>query len=245
LHKQKKFFHLIKYIKNLLKKIFIIIPAYNEEEKISWVIQDVKRAWFENIVIVDDWSTDWTKNILENFQNKREIFLVSHFVNKWAWAATQTWFDFALWKWAEIVVTIDADWQHNPDEIDKLVNPILEWKSEVVIWSRFLENQKMPIHRKIFNKIWNLITWFFFWLYVSDSQSWFKAFSKKALEKIQIENNWYEFCSEIIQKINSNNLNFEEVQISVKYTEYSQSKGQSLINWFKTLMKLFIHSLIK
>lgn len=228
-----------------MKNIFIIIPAYNEEKKISWVIQEILNFWYKNIIVVDDWSTDWTKNILEKLQNEWKIFFVSHFVNKWAWAATQTWFDFALQKWAEICVTIDADWQHNPEEIQKIISPIENWKYEVVIWSRFLENQKMPIHRKIFNKIWNLITWFFFWLYVSDSQSWFKAFSKNALEKIQIENNWYEFCSEIIQKINSENLKFKEVQISVLYTKYSQSKWQSLVNWFKTLMKLFIHSLMR
>lgn len=227
------------------KKIFIIIPAFNEEQKIFWVIQEILDFWYKNIIVIDDWSKDWTKNILEDLQNKWKIFLVSHFINKWAWAATQTWFDLALQKWADICVTIDADWQHNPEEIWKLVEPILNWKYDVVIWSRFLKLQKMPIHRIFFNKIWNLITWFFFWLYVSDSQSWFKAFSKKALEKIEIENNWYEFCSEIIQKIHNFDLKFKEVQISVKYTEYSQSKWQSLVNWFKTLLKLFLHSLIR
>jgi len=228
-----------------LKKIFIVIPAFNEEEKISSVVKKILDFWYKNIVVIDDWSTDWTKKILEKLQNEWNIFYSSHFVNKWAWAATQTWFDLALKKWAEICVTIDADWQHNPAEISKLVKPIENWEYEVVIWSRFLKLQKMPIHRIFFNKIWNLITWFFFWLYVSDSQSWFKAFSKKALEKIQIENNWYEFCSEIIQKINSNKIKFKEVQISVLYTKYSQSKWQSLINWFKTLLKLFLHSIMK
>ena len=227
------------------KKIFIIIPAFNEEQKIFWVVQKIFDLWYKNIIVVDDWSTDWTKKILEDLKNQWKISFVSHFINKWAGAATQTWFDFALQKWAEICVTIDADWQHNPDEIQKLVDPILNWECEVVIWSRFLNLQKMPVYRIIFNKIWNLITWFFFWLYVSDSQSGFKAFSKKALQKVKIENNWYEFCSEIIQKIHSNNLKFKEVQISVKYTKYSQSKGQSLINWLKTLLKLFLHSLIK
>lgn len=228
-----------------MKKIFIVIPAFNEEKKISWVVEKILDFWYKNIVVIDDWSKDWTKEILQKLQNKWKIIYSWHFVNKWAWAATQTWFDLALKKWAEICVTIDADWQHNPEQISKLVKPIENWECDVVIWSRFLKLQKMPIHRIFFNKIWNLITWFFFWLYVSDSQSWFKAFSKKALEKIQIENNWYEFCSEIIQKIYSNKIKFKEVQISVKYTEYSQSKWQSLINWFKTLIKLFLHSLIR
>ena len=228
-----------------MKKIFIVIPAFNEEKKISWVVQKILDFWYKNIIIIDDWSKDWTKNILQKLQDEWKIFFVSHCVNKWAGAATQTWFDLALKKWAEIVVTIDADWQHNPAEISKLTSEIKEWKIDVVIWSRFLKLQKMPIHRIFFNKIWNLITWFLFWLYVSDSQSWFKAFSKSALEKIEIQNNGFEFCSEIIQKIFNNKLWFKEVQITVKYTKYSQSKWQSLINWIKTLLKLFIHTLIR
>ena len=100
-------------LKNKLKKIFIVIPAYNEEKKIEWVVQEILDLWYKNIVVVDDWSKDWTRKILEKLQNEWKIFFVSHFINKWAGAATQTWIDFALQKWADIVVTIDADWQHN------------------------------------------------------------------------------------------------------------------------------------
>jgi len=140
---------------------------------------------------------------------------------------------------------MDSDWQHNPEDIKKIIKPIIEDWFEAVIWSRFLETQKIPLIRRFFNKIWNLVTWFFFWVYVTDSQSWFKAFHKNALKKFTIESNWFEFCSEIIQKIHANNIKYTEIPISVKYTKYSQSKWQSFVNWIKTVLKLAIHSLIK
>lgn len=222
-------------------KIFIVLPAYNEWTKILSVINQIEKEWFKNIVVVNDWSTDDTEDIL----SRSWVYYLSHAVNRWAWAATQTWINFSLKKWADIVVTMDSDGQHDPSEIKKLTSLIEKDWYETVIWSRFLETQKVPFIRRIFNKIWNFVTWFFFWAYVTDSQSWFKAFHKDALDKFEIESNWFEFCSEIIQKIHANEINYFETPISVKYTEYSQSKWQSFLNWVKTFLKLALHSLIK
>ncbi len=226
---------------NTSKKIFIVMPAYNEWSKIESVIDELRQWWFLNIVVADDWSKDNTRAILK----KTWVYFASHQINRWAWAATQTWIDLALSLWADIVVTIDADWQHYPEDAMNLANEITAWWWDVVIWSRFLEKRKVPFLRKVFNRIWNIITWFFFWAYVTDSQSWLKAFSRSALEKIKIESNWFEFCSEIIQKIHVYDLKFKEIPISVKYTEYSQSKWQNFFNWVKTVWKLALHSLIK
>jgi len=223
------------------QNIFIILPAYNEWTKIISVIDEIKKSWFENIIIVNDGSNDNTEEILK----KSWTIYLSHLVNRWAWAATQTWISFALELWADIIVTMDSDWQHDPEDIKKIIKPIIQDWFEFVIWSRFLETQEIPFIRKIFNWIWNFVTWFFFWVYVTDSQSWFKAFHKNALNKFEIESNWFEFCSEIIQKIHANKIRYTEVSISVKYTEYSQSKWQNFINWVKTFLKLAIHSLIK
>lgn len=222
------------------KKIFILLPAYNEWEQIRSVIQDIQKNWYNNIIVVNDWSTDSTQEILK----KSWIKHANHVVNRWAWAATQTWFELAIILWADIVVTMDADWQHYTEDLKKLIETLETKKVDVVIWSRFIQKQKMPIHRKLYNFVWNIVTWFFFWAWVTDSQSWLKAFNKKALSKIKIESNWYEFCSEIIQKIHKNNLSYTEIPISIKYTKYSQSKWQSLFNWFKTVWKLALHSLI-
>lgn len=224
-----------------IKKVFVVLPAYNEWTKLLWVIDDLKKHWFENIIIVNDWSSDDTNEIL----NKSWVYYAAHYINRWAWAATQTWFEIALLLWADFVITKDADWQHASDDAIKLLNEITKWDYDVIIWSRFMERQNIPFIRRIFNKIWNFVTWFFFWTYVTDSQSWLKAFSKNALEKIKIESNWFEFCSEIIQKIHINNLKYKEIPISVKYTEYSQSKWQNFFNWLKTLWKLALHSLIR
>ena len=205
------------------KKIFILLPAFNEWEQIEAVLHNIKKNWYNNIIIVNDWSNDNTREILIKCWVKH----VNH-----------------LMLWADIVVTMDADGQHYIEDVAKLINTLEKEKVDVVIWSRFIEKQKIPIHRKVFNFIWNIVTWFFFWAWVTDSQSWLKAFNKKAFSKIKIESNGYEFCSEIIQKIHKNCLSYKEIPISVKYTKYSQGKGQNLFNWFKTVWKLALHSLI-
>lgn len=222
------------------KKVYIVLPAFNEWNEISKVLDGLRQSWYDNIIVVNDWSVDDTESVLK----KSWVEFVSHPVNRWAWAATQTWFELAKLLWADIVITMDSDGQHNAPDIKKLVDAMEKYKVDVVIWSRFLEKQKIPIHRRFFNFIWNIVTWFFFWLYVTDSQSWLKAFNRKALEKIQIKSNWYEFCSEIIQKINRNNLNCKEIPITVNYTQYSQSKWQSFFNWIKTVWKLALHAII-
>lgn len=223
------------------ENIFIVLPAYNEWSELLKTIKKIQKEWFKNIVVANDWSKDDTEKNLENAW----VFWTSHIINRWAWAATQTWIELALKLWADFIVTMDSDWQHFPTEIHKLVTEIQKENLDAVIWSRFLETNSIPIHRRFFNKIWNLVTWFFFWAFVTDSQSWFKIFSKQALQKLEIESNWFEFCSEIIQKLHVLNLKYKEIPISVAYTAYSQSKWQSFFNWLKTLMKLFLHSLIK
>ena len=139
------------------KKIFILLPAFNEWEQIEAVLHNIKKNWYNNIIIVNDWSNDNTREILIKCWVKH----VNHLVNRWAWAATQTWFELALMLWADIVVTMDADGQHYIEDVAKLINTLEKEKVDVVIWSRFIEKQKIPIHRKVFNFIWNIVTWFF------------------------------------------------------------------------------------
>lgn len=223
------------------KKVYIVIPAYNEWEKISFVIDEIKAEWFENIIVVNDWSTDSSEKILA----KSWVIFATHWINRWAWAATQTGLELARFFNAEMAITIDADGQHFPKDIKSIVEAMRKHKVDIVIWSRFVEKRKMPFMRKIFNRVGNVITWIFFGTYVSDSQSWLKGFSADALEKIYIESNWFEFCSEIIQKIHILGLSFKEIPISIRYTEYSQSKWQNLYNWFITLWKLALHSIMR
>lgn len=224
-----------------MKGVYIVIPARNEAQKIGEVLSEIRKEGFNNIFVVDDGSTDSTAEVVE----KSHAHVVRHIVNRGAGAATFTGIKAALEFNAEVIVTMDADGQHDPKDIPNLIKPILKKQSEVVLGSRLIQKKGMPLIRRIFNFIGNVVTWVLFGLWVSDSQSGFKAFSREAAEKIEIKTNGYEFCSELIRELKAKKLTYVEVPIQTKYTEYSMQKGQSFSNGVKTFTKLVLRSFMR
>lgn len=221
-------------------KIIVIIPAYNEEKTIRDVLQKAKK-YVTKVVVIDDASSDSTHQIAI----KEDAIVYRHSINRGLGGALGTGIKVALKENADIAVTLDADGQHDPSEISRLIQPIIDNKADVVIGSRFLRNQKVPIRRKIYNKIGNIITYLLFSVKTSDSQSGFRALNHKALELLKIKTNKMEVSSEIMKEIGKNNLRFMEVPIKAIYTEYSLSKGQSFFTGLRTLFKLIILKLSK
>jgi glycosyltransferase involved in cell wall biosynthesis len=223
-------------------KIVLVIPAYNEEEHIRSLIVSCQLMGYSDIVVVDDGSTDNTARIAQN----AGTIVLSHVINRGVGAATQTGLRAAQLLGADIAVTIDADGQHQARDIKTLVDALIEHKKDVVIGSRFLQQgNEIPLLRKFFNSIANIITFFLAGIYLTDTQSGLKAFSKKALELIQITANGYEFSSEIIREAQHYRLRIEEVSASVVYTPYSLSKGQNLATGITTIFKLIIRALMR
>lgn len=223
------------------KKIFIILPAYNEDKHIGDLIAEIKSLGYENIIVINDGSTDLTKLVAEN----SGATVITHPINLGAGAATQTGLTYAKRKKADITITLDSDGQHNPKDIEKLIKEIEEKKVDIVIGSRFKGKNDIPIVRRFFNLIANLMTFALSSTWVSDTQSGFKAFNQKALEKIDIKSTGFEFCSEIILQIKPNSLKFSEIPIDVRYSKESQMKGQSLANGMITAFKLFIQAITR
>jgi len=223
------------------KSIWIVLPAYNEDKMIGKVVADIRQKNYHNIIVVDDGSTDSTGEVAE----KAGAVVIKHTINRGAGAATQTGIIGALRLGAEIIVTMDSDSQHDADDIKKITVPIEQDKCDVVIGSRLKDRKNMPVLRRFFNLGANLATWIFFGLWVSDSQSGFKAFSRKAAQQIRILTNGFEFCSELIREIKVLKLAFTEVPIKVYYNEYSMAKGQSFARGLTTLFKLIMRRLIK
>lgn len=221
--------------------IYIIIPVYNEESSIESVIQSIKKQGYDQIIVVDDGSSDETKEIVR----ANGVILIEHSLNCGAGAATRTGLDAAKLLNADIAVTMDGDGQHFADDIDAVVEPILKNEAELVIGSRFLKKNKIPFFRRIYNKIGNFVTFIISGLWVSDSQSGFKAFSYEAICEIDFETRGYEFCSEIIRKLGESKLPYKEVPIKVKYSTQTLAKGQSFAVGIKTGVKLVIRSLMK
>jgi glycosyltransferase involved in cell wall biosynthesis len=217
-----------------------VIPAYNEEKNIARVLAGVKK-YTDNIIVIDDGSKDRTSQIAKDSGAN----VLRHFINRGLGGALGTGIEAALDSGADIILTIDADGQHDPDEIPKLTEPIIRGEADIVIGSRFLQKQKMPLFRKAGNYFFNFFTYFLFNIKSTDSQSGMRAFNRKVGESLEIFTSGMEVSSEIIKEIKQQNFKMKEVPIKAIYTDYSLSKGQGFWVGFKTLAKLLIFKLTK
>lgn len=222
------------------KKIHIVIPAYNEATVIGDVIKEVNTAGYSNIIVVDDGSYDKTH---ENATKEDGVIALKHFLNRGKGAAAKTGIEAAKILNADVVVTIDGDGQHNPKDIARMLK-LIEEGYDVVLGSRLKNPKGMPIWKIAANHFGNFCTWAIYGLWVTDSQSGFRAYSKKAINAIETKTDRYEYDSEVIREIYRHNLKFIETPIEVRYTQYSMSKvhKMNLQNGFKTLIKMMISS---
>lgn len=217
--------------------IVVVIPALNEAKMIGRVVEDITKCGYAKVIVVDDGSTD---NTVGQAATAGAI-IVSHKINRGKGAATKTGIEAAKLLSADIVVTIDGDGQHSPADIKSLISPIIKGHCDVVLGTRLKRKKnQMPMHRVATNHIANFVTWTFYGLWVSDSQSGLRAYSRSALASISTSADAYDYESEIIREIHNHRLVYKEVPISVHYTDYSMSKSnrQNTYNGFKTLYKI-------
>jgi len=211
-------------------KLAIVIPAYNEATTIKKVLESIPKTilGIDEIatIVVDDGSSDATYSHAKN----KASYALRHSVNLGVGAATITGIEMAKKIGCDIVATMDADGQHNPLDLPKLINPILENKADVVIGSRMFNVKGMPPIKVLGNWIMNFVTLIVFRRWVTDSQSGMKALSGKALKKMKLHSIGYEICSEIIGDAKEKKLKLIEVPIETIYSEYSKVKGQNILN---------------
>ncbi len=221
----------------MAQKIAVVVPAYNEAEVIAGVVAEIQKAGNYLVVVVDDGSKDSTFHSAANCEG---IVVLRHRINRGKGAATKTGIVAANRLGADIVVTMDGDGQHDPGDISALVQPIVDGTFDVVLGSRPKRRGEMPVVKIIANKIGNVVTWLFYGIYVADSQSGFRAYSSFAANIIDTKADKYEYDSKVIREINNNRLKFTEVEIKVRYTEYSMGKvqKQGFINGIKTLWRM-------
>ena len=223
-------------------KISIVIPAFNEEKKIGKVIRELKDKGYDNIIIVDDGSFDKTSNEAK----KRKAVVLKHIINRGQGAGLRTGIDYALKSGAEIIVTFDADGQHLPEDIPKLVNAIKKGKADIAVGSRFLKKRtNVPFIRSLFLKGGALSFRLLYGIKLTDSHNGLRAMSKKAATKIKIFSDDMNHASEIIEQIAKHKLKFVEVPVTIKYTKYSKAKGQSTLDGFKIITKMLLHKLLR
>ncbi|NWK05330.1 glycosyltransferase family 2 protein [Marine Group I thaumarchaeote] len=212
-------------------KIIVGIPAFNEEKNIAPIITKLTNI-ADKIIVCDDGSTDLTSKISE----KLGALVIKHEKNMGYGAAIRSIFLKAKDLNGEILVTFDADGQHRVQDIQNVINPIINGESEIVIGSRFLdENEKdVPSYRKIGIKVITKITNVTIKEKLTDSQSGFRAYSKKVINELNPSELGMGISTEILIKASSKNFRISEVPIKITYsgdtsTHNPISHGSSVI----------------
>ena len=198
------------------------IPAFNEEKNIFNLVNDVSK-YVNSVIVCDDGSTDDTVNEAK----KSGAFVISNDKNLGKGAALKSLFDFARHSNADVIVTIDGDGQFLPEEIPKLTKDIEDGKSDIVIGYRFETEKDMPSYRKIGNKVLDELSKKASNLNLRDTQSGFRAYSKKAIEKIDFRHNGFVADSEILIDASTKNLTISEQHVTVLYDTGGRTSTQN------------------
>lgn len=231
------------------KRFCVIIPAYNEASVISDVIRKSLKVFSKSpyeidIVLINDGSKDKTSYEAQ----KAGAIVVDHILNSGAGGATATGLSYANQKGYVAAATMDADGQHDPNDVIKGFDQLLKTDSDLLIGSRLIDSQGMSRVKIIGNWGLSFITRILFGIHSTDSQSGLRVFGRRALDELRWTTSGYEFCSEMLWRANQLGLKISEFPIKAIYTEYSKGKGQNNwngINIVKSLIKRRITEILE
>ena len=217
-----------------------IIPAYNEEVAIASI---VKRAlkYVDRVIVVDDGSVDRTSQRARDAGAR----VIKHYNNLGKGVSLKD--AFAEVKGFDIVVTIDGDGQHNPDEMLEIMRPIREGRADLVNGSRYLNgfDEGAPAYRRIGQKVLNIATNVTSGTHVTDSQSGFRAFSGKSIHCFRFKDTGFGIESEMLADAAENNLRIVEVPITVRYDVVNSSTKGPVTHGVGVLIKIIVDKLVR
>ncbi|MGD0645730.1 MAG: glycosyltransferase family 2 protein [Candidatus Bathyarchaeia archaeon] len=220
--------------------ISIIIPVHNEELTVGNVIDRVKKVMQQTgldheIIVVDDCSYDKSLEVARKYSTK--IYALKQHLGKgYALRA-----GFAKAK-GDIIVTIDSDGSHEPEELPRVLLPILEDKADLVIGSRYLKQKSVAARKlnafgvKLFNSFIQLLTG----VAITDSQSGYRAMKRQVLKDQNLKSGEYEIESEMLVKIAKRNFTITEVPISFEQRTYGRSGVDPMVDGLKILLSIIL-----
>ena len=230
-------------------KFSIIIPCYNEKKtienilkKIDESLQNYKISKYE-IIIVDDFSNDGTKEVLKRLPRKEDVKIFFHDKNSGKGAAIHTALEYTT---GDITIIQDADLEYDPFDYDKLLTPFFETNADVVYGSRFLGGGKyVRIHffwHYLANKILTFICNLFINLNLTDMETGYKVFKTSVLKSINLKEKSFSFEPEVTIKLAKKNYKFFEVPITYNGRSYEEGKKIGFKDAFIALKTIFLYS---
>jgi glycosyltransferase involved in cell wall biosynthesis len=222
-----------------LLKLSIVIPVYNERDTLRTLISKVEAVdYAKEIILIDDYSTDGTRDVLKEYEEKDGFQVLYHERNQGKGAALRTGFSKVQ---GDIIIIQDADLEYNPTDYGTLLEPILDGRADVVYGSRFLGG----VHRVLFfwhylgNKFLTTLSNMFTNLNLTDMETGYKVFTKKVNDTLNFECNRFGFEPEFTAKVAKNKFRIYEVPISYSGRDYSEGKKITWKDGFAAIWYIF------
>lgn len=217
-----------------MKKLSIVMPVFNEEKTVEETVARVENVRLneikKEIIIINDASTDTTEQILEKLQGKfRDLRIITHKENKGKGAAVRTGFEAAT---GDYLVIQDADLEYDPKYLQTLIKPIMSGEAEVVYGTRLhrLPNLKKEERTARFllhyfgNRFLSLVTSVLYGQWITDMETCYKVFPRRALERIELHGSGFDFEPEITAKLMKQGYKITEIPITTQPRGYEEGK---------------------
>lgn len=211
-----------------IKNIWAVIPARNESKDISHIVAKTKK-YVPNVVVVDDGSADSTCDAAKS----AGAFVLVHIINLGKGAALKTGCDYAVENGAEYLIVLDADAQHDPDQIPEFLNGL---KSYDMVFGCRKFTRKMPFIRRFGNYVISALVKQLYGIKVSDTQSGYRAFSAETYRKIRWAASDYSMETEMIAKVGKHRIRYTQIYIPTIYSD--KYKGATIIDGMKIVANM-------
>jgi len=217
-----------------IKNVWAVIPAYNEEKEISKIITKAKK-YVSCVVVVDDGSLDNTPSEAE----KAGALVLKHIINLGKGAALKTGCDYSIGNGAEYLIVLDADAQHDPEQIPEFIEKL---KVNDVVFGCRKFTKNMPGMLRFGNRVISSLVKILYGVNIEDTQSGYRAFSSQAYRKIRWTASDYSMETEMIAKVGKHNLKYSKIEIKTIYID--KYKGTTVMDGLKIVanviwMRLF------
>ena len=224
--------------------VSIIIPTRNGERFIWQSLASVARQTYRNweVIVVEDGSQDATAQVAKN----AGAIVIQHPFNLGQGAALQSGIDLAMLSGAEVIVTFDADGQHDATDISRLANALAEENADFVLGSRFLkQSSNIPPLRRLLLKAATVFTRATTGLRLTDAHNGLRALTRRGAGAIRLRQNRMAHASEFLAQIGASGLHYVERPVTIHYSAYSIAKGQKTSDSVVILFDLFARALYR